>query len=294
MFELIETIEVENTLGEAVTWDTETQTLWWTDIEERKLFVYQVKERSLLIFVTTHRLCSFALTKETDWLLATFDCGIGLYNINTNQIDWLFQFSDDATVRFNDGRTDGKGRFWVGTLNEYGDKTISSCLYRVDTDLSVTKVEANVGICKGLAWNNDAIRFYMADSAKQIIYQYDFDNGSGNILHKSPFKQIAATASPDGAMMDNEDHLWSALWGGYCVTRISPNGDETRFDVLVEQPTCVAFGGAENNLLFVTSARYVQSDEALAGRPKSGSLFIYRTNFHGTGSKRFEGEINYD
>jgi len=294
MFELIDTIDVENTLGEGVTWDTETQTVWWTDIEQKKLFAYQVTERDLVSFDTPHRLCAFALTKKSDVLLAAFDCGIALHNLITGECDWLFKFPGDATVRFNDGRTDAKGRFWVGTLNEDGDKTASSGLYRVDTNMQVTKVEADVGICNGLAWNTDATRFYMADSSKQIIYQYVFDNDNGAISDKTPFKQMEATAAPDGAIMGNDDHLYSALWGGNCVARIAPSGEEQRFDVPVEQPTCVAFGGEDNDLLFVTSARYALSDESIADAPQSGSLFIYRTGFKGHHNPRFAGETVYD
>ncbi|GGF76250.1 SMP-30/gluconolactonase/LRE family protein [Alteromonas lipolytica] len=294
MFELIDTIDVENTLGEGVTWDTETQTVWWTDIEQKKLFAYQVTDRNLTTYNTPHRLCAFALTKDSGVLLAAFDCGIGLHNLASGKTDWLFKFPGDATVRFNDGRTDAKGRFWVGTLNEDGDKTASSGLYRVDTNMQVTKVASDVGICNGLAWNNDATRFYMADSSRQIIYQYVFDNDSGDISSRSTFKQLDASTAPDGAIMGNDDHLYSALWGGSCVARFAPNGDEERFDVPVEQPTCVAFGGEDNDLLFVTSARYALSDEAIANAPKSGSLFIYRTGFNGTQSPRFAGETRHD
>lgn len=293
MFELIDTIDVENTLGEGVIWDAETQTVWWTDIEQKKLFSYQIKFRQLSTLNTPYRLCAFALTNQADIVLAAFDCGIGLYNLSTTRIDWLFRFPCDATVRFNDGRTDANGRFWVGTLNEHGDKTASSGLYRVETNLTVTKVVSDVGICNGLAWNNDSTRFYMADSSKQIIYQYVFDIDNGKISNRALFKQLGTTTSPDGAAMSSDDHLWSALWGGNCVTRIAPNGVEQRFELPIEQPTCVAFGGKENNLLLVTSARYGLSEDAMTAKPKSGSLFIFRTNFQGRSAPRFQGKTTY-
>lgn len=291
MFELIETIDVKNNLGEGVTWDTETQTVWWTDIEQKTLFSYQVTDRKLSTFDTPFRLCSFALTNQSGVLIAAFDCGIGLYNLATAETEWLFKFPGDATVRFNDGRTDANGRFWVGTLNESTDNTACSGLYRVDTNLQVTKVESDVGICNGLAWNNDASLFYMADSSKQVIYRYAFNNVSGAISDKTLFRQLETTASPDGAIIGNDDHLFCALWGGSAIARISPDGFEERFNVPVEQPTCVAFGGDNNQLMFVTSARYGLSEDAIADSPGSGSLFIYRTGFKGTCPSRFAGEI---
>ncbi|QSX32652.1 SMP-30/gluconolactonase/LRE family protein [Shewanella avicenniae] len=293
MFELVDTIDVKNYLGEGVTWDSETQTVWWTDIEEKQLFSYQLDQRKLTTFDTPYRVCGFALTQQTDVMLAAFDCGIALYHLVSGNTEWLFQFPEGATVRFNEGRTDAKGRFWVGTMNENGDKTGSSGLYRVDTDLSVTKMEADVGICNGLAWNADASRFYMADSSKQIIYKYDFDIDGGDISAKSTFVQLPAHTSPDGAMMDGEGYLWSALWGGSCVARFSPTGEQQNFAVPVEQPTCVAFGGEHNDLLFVTSACYQLSDEALTAAPKTGSLFIYRTNVSSTPRPRFSGDFNH-
>jgi len=49
----------------------------------------------------------------------------------------------------------------------------------------------------------------------------------------------------------------------------------------VSQPTCMAFGGDDMNLLFVTSARIGLSDEALAAQPEAGNLFIDRTDVKG-------------
>ncbi|MCH1921377.1 SMP-30/gluconolactonase/LRE family protein [Shewanella sp. A3A] len=293
MFELIDTIDVENYLGEGVTWDEQTQTVWWTDIEEKQLFSYQLSHRQLSTFATPYRVCGFALTQQTEVVLAAFDRGIALYHLASGDTEWLFQFPEGATVRFNEGRTDAKGRFWVGTMNEFGDKTASSGLYRVDTDLTVTKVEANVGICNGLAWNADATRFYMADSGQQVIYQYRFDIDSGEIADKAIFRQLPANTSPDGAMMDDAGHLWSALWGGSCVARFSPEGEPQYFAVPVEQPTCVAFGGEHHNLLFVTSACYQLSDDALKAAPKTGSLFIYQTDVTSAPRPRFAGEFNH-
>ena len=39
-FELLYAIEASNTLGEGVLWNPRTQVVWWTDIEESRLFEY--------------------------------------------------------------------------------------------------------------------------------------------------------------------------------------------------------------------------------------------------------------
>lgn len=289
MFQLIESVDVKNSLGEGVTWDALTQTVWWTDIEEKELFSYKPEVGEVSRYATPDRLCAFGIHEEPQTLIAAFDCGIGLYNIITKDVDWLFRFPEGATVRFNDGRVDANGRFWVGTVNEGGDRTASSGLYRVDTNLAVTKMESNVGICNGLAWNNSQDSFYMSDSARRTIYLYHFESETGHISNKRLFRQFEATAAPDGAVVDNDNNLWSALWGQSCVSRLGSSGGESRFDVPVSQPTCVAFGGEMGNLLFVTSARYGLSDRELRQQPEAGNLFIYQTDVTGSNSYRFSG-----
>ena len=82
--------------------------------------------------------------------------------------------------------------------------------------------------------------------------------------------------------MDAEGYLWNAEWGGSRLVRYNQNGEEdTVLATPVSQPTCMAFGGDDMNLLFVTSARIGLSDDALAAQPEAGNLFIYRTRFKG-------------
>lgn len=290
MLELIKTIDVKNTLGESVIWDDVTQSVWWTDIEEKCLYIYRLADNKLTRLNTPHRLCAFGLLQDSSIMIAAFDKGIGLFDYRTGKIDWLFKLPADAAVRFNDGRVDAQGRFWVGTLNEGNDATDSSGLYQVDTYLTVTRIESGVGICNGLGWNVQQTNFYMADSSKQIIYKYCFDRQTGNISNKRVLKQFEKEASPDGAIVDADSNLWSALWGGNCLTRISEDGQESRFQLPVSQPTCVAFGGPDRDLLFVTSARYGLNSQELEEQPNAGSLLIYRTEAKGIESPYFLGK----
>ena len=66
------------------------------------------------------------------------------------------------------------------------------------------------------------------------------------------------------------------------VVRYAPDGTIDRvIEVPASQPTCVAFGGPDLNLLYVTSARDGLKEDALLRHPSAGHLFVYRMDAPG-------------
>ena len=57
--------------------------------------------------------------------------------------------------------------------------------------------------------------------------------------------------------------------------------------VPASQPTCVAFGGPDMNLLFVTSATQDLGEQELEAQPEAGHMFVYQTNFTGIPDPEF-------
>jgi sugar lactone lactonase YvrE len=55
----------------------------------------------------------------------------------------------------------------------------------------------------------------------------------------------------------------------------------------VTQPTCIAFGMAALDHLFVTTAREELSAAALSLQPRAGHLFVYKTSIKGRPEPRY-------
>ena len=279
-----------NTLGEGPLWNDRDGKLWWTDIHESRLHRYDPDSGAVETFETPERLCSYAfLPDKGDRILAAFETGLAYYDVATKTADWIARPEQGTGRRFNDGRTDRQGRFWVGTLVEDAAKAgaASGSLFRFDGKLAPQF--GGVTISNSLCASPDGRTLYFTDTPTKVILAFDLDPETGAISGKRVFAEVTE-GYPDGAVTDSEGCLWSARWGAGEVVRHAPDGEVmSRLKVPAKQSTCVAFGGPDLKTLFVTSAREGYDAAALAEDPQAGNLFVYRVDVAGLPSVPFGG-----
>jgi len=285
----ITSIDVTNRLGEGIVWHSLTNTLWWTDIHGCQLYCYHWHTKKLETWSTPERLTAFSIIgTEPVKMMVSFASGFATYEPETQQVEWIARPEQELNGhRFNDGRTDRQGRFWSATMVEQ-DEGLKGSLYRVD----VTGCHAVLGgfqIPNALCWNPEGTRMYHADTPTGTIRQYDFDPLNGVPSNSQVFASVPQ-GEPDGAIVDAQARLWVALWGGNGVARFSSAGKlEGILELPVSQPTCVAFGGPNMDILFVTSATEGLTPEQKASEPLAGSVLIYQTGARGLP----EPKVNY-
>lgn len=289
--ELVHSIPVANVLGEGVLWNERRRSVWWTDIERAKLFEYDPVSDALKTWDAPHRVACFGFVEDEDRLIVAFDRGIALYDPPSGKTDWLVQPDIPGKgLRFNDGKVDPKGRFWVGSMVE--DASIASttaALYCLDpADCLVERIRG-IGISNGLCWSPDGTVMYHADSPTGLIRAYGFDPDRTTLSDSRVFAAAAHGVHPDGSTVDSDGGVWSAQWGGSQVIRYTPDGQVSQaIDLPVSQPTCVTFGGEKLDLLFVTSARAGLSSESLGNELEAGNVFVYQTTFTGSPASRLK------
>ena len=193
-------------------------------------------------------------------------------------------------MRFNDGRCDRRGRFWVGTLHE-ARQPETAALYRFDPDGRFSEMVGGVTVSNGIAWSVDDRTMYFADSWTRTIFSFDFDLDSGTLHNQRVFAQLPAGCGvPDGATVDAEGFLWSAHFDGGCVTRYAPDGTTDRvIEMPVQRPTSCAFGGEDFNILYVTSASQGLTEQQRIEAPLAGGLFAVDVGVRGLPEPRFAG-----
>lgn len=190
-----------------------------------------------------------------------------------------------ADTRMNDGGCDSRGRFWAGTMSLRGD-TRTAALYRLDPDLTVTRVLPGVSISNGIGWSPDDRLMYHVDTPRRRIDVYEFDAARGTIgSRRAAIPVTPEQGRPDGLAVDAEGGVWVALWGGGTVQRFTPEGRlDAHLELPVSQVTSCCFGGPDLATLYVTSAARGARHEPLAG-----SLFACRPGVHGLPATPFAG-----
>lgn len=275
---LIQTLPVNNILGEGVIWDEINSAVWWTDIQDKKLFKYQLTNKKLSIYSTPERVGCFGFVDNTSKLIVAFETGIAYFEPSTGQVDWIAKPEQANGSRFNDGRIDRFGRFWPGTMMEAEENAEPLAkLYQINPDGEIITRLDSLRVANGLCWSPDGSIMYHADSPERTIWKYDSNPQTGALRNKQIFIQTPENIFPDGSTVDKFGNVWNAQWNGSRVVCYSPKGDFLgQINVPAERSSCVAFGGDNLDLMFVTSARTGLTEQQLAEQPQAGDFFIYQ------------------
>lgn len=277
-------------LGEGPVWDAKAARLHWVDADQKKLFGFDPQSGvSDTTDLPAYPGC-YAIRAKSGMViayrnqLALIDSDIAAAKtVETPGVDF-------SVERFNDGACDRRGRFWLGTMDRKLKEPVGS-LFRLDPDLSLRKVEANLICSNGIAFSPDDRIMYHTDTGAGKIYAYDYDISTGNAANRRVFADFAGqTGRPDGCTIDAEGHLWIAQVGGGMVVRLDPKGSRAReIKLPTARPTSAMFGGHDLRTLFVTTMKFGLSSEAAAEQPDAGGLFAIDLDVPGLPEPTFAG-----
>lgn len=277
-------------LGEAPVWDAERGALLSVDVLGRRMFRHDVAGRLTGDWALPRIPGSFALRRGGGMLMAWRN-GLALGEPEAGRfVDLPAGPLDFARERFNDGRCDRLGRFWVGTMDRALREPVGA-LYRVDPDLSVHRVLGGVTLSNGIAWSPDDRVMYHCDTAAAVVRACDFDLAAGVASNPRVLVRFAeGEGRPDGCAVDAEGCLWVAVVEAGVVARFDPSGRRLReLRLPVSRPTSLCFGGEGLRTMFVTSMRHGMTAEALAREPLAGSVFALEAGVSGLPETRFAG-----
>jgi xylono-1,5-lactonase len=281
--------DVHAVLGEGPVWVAREAALYWVDIKGYKVFRFTPESGALKTWETPYRVCSLAPRDGGGFIAGTED-GFSRVDLEADRFMPLVNPEPDRmSNRFNDGKLDRQGRFWAGTMDNDEAKA-SGALYRLDPDHRYARVDDGYRVTNGPAFSPDGRTMYHNDSARQITYAFDLDEGSEATNRREFLTFGEGDGYPDGMTVDAEGCLWIAFWDGWCVRRFSPEGERlAELKLPVARPTSCAFGGDALDQLYVSSASIGLTKEEKAAQPQAGGLFRLDPGVKGLPDTPFKG-----
>ncbi|MEH2095992.1 SMP-30/gluconolactonase/LRE family protein [Nostoc sp.] len=280
-------LEARARLGEGPMWDSTRKLLYWVDIYNHRVHQFNPATGENDFFDVGDVVGAIA-TAGKDKLIMLLRHHLAFLNTQTGEVTPILEIEGNLPDnRLNDGKYDPQGRFWFGSMCSLEKPQAS--LYCYETDGSLHVMETGLTISNGLGWSPDRKTFYLTDSPQQKIYAYDFNSVTGNITNRRIFVDLTHESFyPDGLTIDSEGHIWSAMWGGWCVIRFNPKGEEIlRIKLPVQLPTSCAFGGDDLRTLYITTASVGLSQAEIDKSFYSGDLFALQTDVTGLPAYNF-------
>jgi sugar lactone lactonase YvrE len=285
--------DVRNGVGESPVWDAQSQSLFWVDIPDGKLYRWTPSDNAVKSWQAPEMIAcigfdgqgGFVAGMETGVFSVQFKEGdaIGVRRIAAVE-------HAESPMRFNDGRCDRQGRFWAGTMHL--DMSLArqvGTVYRLDGRGLVPQMGQMI-VPNGMAWSPDGRTMYLSDShpTVQTIWAFDYDIDDGVPTNRRVFVDMNQyPGRPDGAAVDADGCYWICGNDAGMVHRFTPEGKLDRsVELPVKKPAMCAFGGKNLDTLFVTSIRPDHPSVATE-QPLAGGVFSFNPGVTGISEQPF-------
>jgi sugar lactone lactonase YvrE len=116
----------------------------------------------------------------------------------------------------------------------------------------------------------DGKGFYFTDSFAHEIYHFDYSVEDGILSNQRVFARFGDELGlPDGATIDSEGRLWTALWDGGAVVRLGLTGEiESQVTVPARKASSLTFGGSDYKDMYITTAGGNIRDSRMGSLPE--------------------------
>lgn len=274
-------LDVRCLLGEGPFYEKKTNTVRFVDIKKKQLHRVSVAEGSSSLTTLQLDVCptvtvDIAGVDPSDRIALGVKYGLAVLDVQKGTYELIQPFHEprNERVRSNDGAADPHGRFWLGSMTDFGLGPFQAegALFRMDAH-SREEAVTDLTIPNTPGFSSDGRTLYFTHSSARQIFAFDYDlDGGGGLSNRRLFYQHDGTGEPDGFRIDVDGNLWTAVYGESRVLKISPAGvvvGEVRLPT--RNITCVQFVGTE---LVITSA----ADEEGEGESKEYGGAVFRVD----------------
>ena len=283
-------------VGESPLWAPHERALYWVDIEGRALHRWQAASARAQTWALAERPGCIALHALGGLVCALESSLVHLQVHEDGQVDLVTLASVAHPLlgmRFNDGRCDRSGRFWVGSMVMNMALAAPAGQIACLAGCALTRpLRDPLTVPNGLAFSPDGATMYLSDShpSVQLVWAFDLAADGTPTGRRVFIDMNHHPGRPDGAAVDVDGCYWTCANDAGLVHRFTPDGRLDRsLAVPVSKPSMCAFGGARLDELFITSIRPAMpppEQNLLAG-----ATFVCRPGVQGLAETAFQPAI---
>ncbi|MGV7213325.1 SMP-30/gluconolactonase/LRE family protein [Bradyrhizobium sp. UFLA05-112] len=261
-------------LGEGPTYDVTTDTAWWFDIREGRLYEAALAGRNIRVHALG-RMASALGRIDAERQLIVAEDGLYIRKLADGAMTLYRPLeADNPGTRSNDARVHQSGTFWIGTMGRKAEAG-AGAIYALHRG-KISTLFPGISIPNSICFSPNGTIGYFADTARHVLYRVPLNPATG-LPRGEPEVLLRHTGvgGLDGSVVDADGLIWNARWGGACVDVYSPEGERLRSLVVpARQSSCPAFIGPDLSRLLVTSAWQDMDAAARAADPQAGCTFI--------------------
>jgi sugar lactone lactonase YvrE len=270
---------------EGIVWDGRRERLHWVDVVRGDVVSYDPASGAVSKSNVGQWVGAVAPRRDGGVVCACGD-GFGILDDDGSFRLVAPVLADEPELQLNDGGVDPAGRFWAGGLTFAYETTPGiTALYRLDPDGSASRQLEGVSVSNGIAWSPDGSRCYYVDSATYRLDVFDFDVERGTLGARRPLATFEGL--PDGIAVDVDGCIWVAVFRGWEVQRITPEGKVDRAIRLPgSQVTTCAFGGDDLRTLYIAVSPFGLPEDRRASET-SGYIYAVDAGVQGLATPEF-------
>ncbi|MBP5444765.1 MAG: SMP-30/gluconolactonase/LRE family protein [Acholeplasmatales bacterium] len=261
-------LDFENNLAESPIYDPKNKLVSWIDIVKGTLNTLDKRGKISTINFNEKIGAAIPLKNNNSFLV----CGTkALYTYEDGSIKELYDLTNvlDPSQRCNDAKVDDFNRLWFSSIVDDGIHAPEGKLFCY-TNKEVICMDPDLKLGNGICFNKKNNRMFLADSAAHCIFVYDYNLDTGYITNRRILCNIY-DGVPDGMLIDKDENLWVAIWGG---ARIEVRSSKTgllkkTIDTPITNPTALTFN-EEEGMIIISSAK--------ASDGTGGKLYSYKVD----------------
>ena len=271
-------LAADNYLGETPLWSARERVLYWINCEQSpEIHRWHFDTGKHDVWPMPRRVGGIVL-KQAGGLLVVLGDGLYDFDPKTARLVRRIESPLPPHVLLHECQCDRQGRFWVGGYDHHlsaeNPDSRGAAWLRLDGNV-LTPVITNIGVSNGLAFSPDGRVMYGADAPTARVEAFDLDIATGALSNRRTFFQLKeGEGYPDGAAVDAEGGYWIAAVAAGQLRRYLPDGALDRIvDLPFSNPTKLAFGGPELDVIYVTSTQLPITLPGVPGAERNGGLF---------------------